>query len=57
MLSFENPRLQATRDRPLIVGNKYICKKDYFLWSIVCSCRFVDRLGLTLRLVKVADKR
>ena len=32
-------------------------KKDYLLWSIVCYHCFVDTLGLTLRLVKVADKR
>ena len=32
-------------------------KKDYPRWSIVCYCCFVDRLGLTVRLVKVADKR
>ena len=35
----------------------YLKKKDYPLWSVVCYCCFVDRLGLALRLVKVADKR
>ena len=57
MLSFENHQLQATRKRPQIVGNEYIWKKVYFFCSIVCYCCFVDRLGLTLRLVKLADKR